>query len=112
MGKRAEMRRDTRKKDPTYTLTLSQIERLKEDAIKEATHQAFILMIGIPVMVLHDKYYQLMKRDGREQRFVDLILDLYDSYDRGYVELEDLKKVLKDEAGINEIEFTRINRRI
>ena len=57
-------------------------------------------MLGIPVMVIHDKFGSLMKKDGREEKFSDYILDLYDSYEKGFVSLEDLTKVLKEECGL------------
>ena len=88
----------------TYTLNDLQIKQIKDDAVKEAIDTAFILMLGLPVMIIHDKYPQLMKKvvdgKGREERFTDLLLDLYDSVDKGYVSFEDLKDCLKEECGI------------
>ena len=63
-----------------------------------------VLKLCIPVMVIHDKYPQLMRRevDGkpRAERFADLCLDLYDSFNRGYITLDDLADCLWEEAGI------------
>ena len=87
-------------KQKTYTLTQAQIDNIKKEAIDVAVDRAFILMLGIPVMVVHDKFGRLMKKEGREERFSDYILDLYDSYEKGFVTLEDLTKVLKDECGL------------
>ena len=89
-----------KKKQKTYTLTQAQIDNLKKEATDEAVDRAFILMLGIPVMVVHDKFGRLMKKEGREERFSDYILDLYDSYEKGFITLEDLTKVLKDECGL------------
>lgn len=70
----------------------------------EASNKAFFLMLAIPVMVIHDKYPQLMRRDvegkSRAERFADLCIDLYDSFDRGYITLEDFHQCLWEEAGI------------
>lgn len=59
-------------------------------------------------MVLHDKYSQIMKREvdgkGREERFVDLCLDLYDSFEKGYLSLEDIHQCLWEEGGIKLID--------
>lgn len=110
MGKRAEMRREKHKKDTTYTLTVSQIQQLRDDALEEATNKAFKLMLGIPVMVIHDKFGKLMKKEKREETFVDLMLDVFDSYCRGYITLEDIDKVLKDEGGIADIKEIRYKR--
>ena len=102
---RAERRREgVKNTEKIYTLNESQIKRLKNDAVKEAIDTAFIYMLGLPVMIIHDKYPQLMKKfvdgKGREERFTDLLLDLYDSVNKGYVSFEDLTQCLKDECGI------------
>ena len=102
---RAERRKyGIKESQPDETLNKSQIKRLKDDSVKEAIDTAFILMLGLPVMIIHDKYPQLMKKvvdgKGREERFTDLLLDLYDSVDKGYVSFEDLKDCLKEECGI------------
>lgn len=106
---RAEHRRAMRIKNPAYTLTQKQIDRIKEEAVSEASDRAFILMLAIPVMVLHDKYGQLMRKDGREERFAELCLDLYDSFEKGYVTLDDLKNTLQEETGMI-LEKDRANR--
>lgn len=80
------------------------LNKLKSLLVTDALDTAFILMLGIPVMVLHDKYGQLIKKEvdgkGRLERFTDLILDLYDSYIKGYLTLDDIHKVLKEEGGV------------
>ena len=43
---------------------------------------------------------ELMKKDGRVSRFVDLCLEQYKCYEEGYITLEELAKCLKDEAGV------------
>lgn len=42
----------------------------------------------------------LMKKDGRVEKFVDLCMEQYKCYEEGYVGLEELAKLLKDEAGV------------
>jgi hypothetical protein len=84
----------------TYTLTASQIEAMKEDAVKKGIERAYLLMLAIPVMIIHDKFGELMKREGRENRFADLCITLYKQYDEGYVDLSDLRQCLEEEAGI------------
>lgn len=77
---------------------------MKKQATVTAADTAFFLMLAIPVMVIHDKYPQIMRRvvDGksREERFADLCVDLYDSFNKGYVTLDDLAECLWEEAGI------------
>ncbi len=92
------------KKETVINIKASDLEKIKEDAAIKAAHVAFVLMLGIPTMVIHDKYHLLMKRvvDGksREERFCDLCLDLYESFEQGYLTLEDMHKCLYEEAGI------------
>lgn len=92
-------------KEPTYTLNRDQINAIKQGATKKAVDEAFILMLGIPVMVLHDNYAKLVRirEDGknREERFMDMILDLYDSYDRDYLTLQDIIDTLHEECGLD-----------
>jgi hypothetical protein len=94
------------KKAPTYNMSLAQIEAIKRQATREAVEQAWLLMLGLPVMVLHDK-------DGygetRLNRFLDHVLDLYDSYEKGYLTLNDIREALKAETGsvVRKIETRR-----
>ena len=110
MGQRAEMRREKHKKDPVYVLSASQIQQIKDESADQAMQTAFFLMLGLPTMVIHDKFGLLMKREKREETFTDLVLDQYDSFRRGYFNLDDVKKVLKEEAGIEDVR-EKYNRR-
>lgn len=102
---RAERRRLNREseRDAIINIKSSDLEKLKMDVSKQAVNLAFKLMLSIPVMVLHDKYGQLMKKevDGkcREERFLDMCVELYDSFDKGYLTLEDLAETLLEETG-------------
>ena len=91
-------------KEPVLNVKASDIQKIKEDATTTASNLAFFLMMAIPVMVIHDKYPQLMRKEvdgkSREERFVELCLDLYDSFNQGYVSIEDLQKCLWEEAGV------------
>lgn len=60
----------------------------------------FFLMLAIPTMVIHDKFGQLMKKGNREKTFVDLCMDTYQCYEKGYVTIKELRQLLKEEAGI------------
>ena len=106
---RAERRRKQKQgppivKEPVMNIKVSDIQNIKKQATMTAADTAFLLMLAIPVMVIHDKYPQIMRRvvDGksREERFADLCLELYDSFEKGYVTLDDLAGCLWDEAGI------------
>ena len=95
-----------KEKTPTYNFTLAQIEAMKKDAVDKAVKDAvgalIELTLGLPIMVLHDKHGWGKKRNGQ---FVDDVMALYDSYERGYITLEDVREALWEEAE------TRINRK-
>lgn len=85
------------KKTPTYNLTWEQIETMKRDACRQASRILWELMLGLPTMVLSDKHdFDADKLN----EFVDDVLDLYDSYEQGYLSLQDVETALKDEVGI------------
>lgn len=99
---RAERRRLEREKgkaQKVYTLTQAQIDAMKKAAVDEAVSTGFILMLSIPITVLHDKYW-VKTASKKLPKFVDQCLDLYDSYNKGYVTLEDLQDTLWEEGGI------------
>lgn len=105
---RSERRRiGIKRREPTINIRMEDVEQMKKEATKAAADWAFFMMLAIPVMVIHDHFGDLMKREGREQRFVDLCIDTYKCYESGLVDIQELKQVLKDEAGI-EIEKRKV----
>lgn len=104
MNRQERRKQGEKGKAKTYVLNSEQIEQLKKEATEEAIGTAFSLMIGLPVMVIHDKYSQITKKevDGkcREERFAEMILDLYDSFDKGYLTLNDIKNCVEEETGM------------
>ena len=106
---RAERRRRQREglpstKEAVLNLKMSDIQRIKDDVVTTAADSAFLLMLAIPTIVLHDKYPKIMRKvvDGksREERFVDMCLDLFHLFNEGYVTLDDLAKCLWEESGV------------
>lgn len=98
--KRAEIRRVHReqgKNSKIYHMTAAQIQSLKEEATKDAAGQAFVLMMGLPLIVLHDKFGYGRKR---LQRFGDELMNQYESFDEGYITLNDLLETIEEETGI------------
>lgn len=97
MPKSIRKRVKTETKTPTYRLTLEQIKQIKESAVRQAVAESFILMIGLPVMQLWDHHgFQPEDLD----KFTDGVMSLYDSYDKGYITLDDVRNAVKEEAGI------------
>ena len=100
MNRQERRRLGVKRKDPMISIKQSDIDRMKEEATEKGCKLAFNLMLAAPAMVIHDKFGSLMKKDGRLERFVDMCMEEYKCYEEGYVTLEDMAKILKDEAGI------------
>nr|DAU85599.1 MAG TPA: hypothetical protein [Caudoviricetes sp.] len=100
MNRQERRRMGIKRKDPMISIKRSDIDRMKEEAAEKGCKMAFNLMLALPSMVIHDKFGELMKKDGRVERFVDLCMEQYRCYEEGYVGLEELAKLLKDEAGV------------
>ena len=98
---RAERRRlGIKKPDPVRQMKDSDIEAIRQKSYKEGCQEALFLLLSIPVMVIHDKYGKLMKKEGREERFANEIINLYQLYQQGYVDTKDLEQCLWEEAGM------------
>lgn len=89
-----------KKKVATYNLTWKQIEDIKAKATSDAMDFAFKQMMLLPLMVLRDKYGYGAKR---LEEFIDNVADMLDSYNRGYLDLNDIEQTLKEETGIEVI---------
>ena len=89
-----------RRKDPMISIKQSDVDAMKREATEKGCKFAFNLMLAIPAMVIHDHYGELMKKDGRVERFVNQCIETYRCYEEGCVGLDELAKILKDEAGV------------
>ena len=98
-----------KEKTPTYNFTWEQIQQLKKEAAKEAVNEVIELTLGIPAMVLKDKYGFGKKRLPEA---LDHMVDLYESYEMGYLTLQDIRKALWEEGGykIQKIDIWRRTR--
>lgn len=54
-------------------------------------------MLGIPVMVLHDQFGFGRKR---LEKFTDATLELYDSFEKDYITLDDLIQTIYEETSV------------
>ncbi len=84
-------------KEPVINVKASDIINIKQEATKKAADKAFFLMLGLPLMVLHDKWGF---GKVRGERFIEQVLDLYDSFEKGYLSLDDIHNCLWEEGGI------------
>lgn len=91
-----------KKKTPTYVMTYEQIEAIKkkafEDGFKSAIDRASKWSMYAPMMVLRDFFGF---GGQRLKRFYENLIDMYDSIDKNYLDLEDISETLKEEAGID-----------
>lgn len=95
---RAERRRlQNKKPEPVINIKSSDVQLMKQRATSKAANQAFILMLGLPMLVLRDKWGF---GKVRSERFIEQVIDLYDSFDKGYLTIDDIHKALYEEAGI------------
>lgn len=97
---RAEYRRQKReqsKSSKIYNMTPIQIRNLKDQATDKAVNKAFVLMLGFPLIVLHDKFGYGKKR---LERFIDELLKQYEAFDEGRITLDDLMETIEAETGV------------
>ena len=102
---RAERRRLEKAKakaTKTYTLTVEQIDAMKKKAAVEATYQSVIAMLGLPLMVLMDKYGF---RKKRLTAFTEKWITLFEGFEQGYFSVDDMRKTIKDETGYDIVEI-------
>lgn len=118
MGKamnRAERRRATREqekaKTATYNLTQAQLDamiqerigeklrQVKQEATEETVNTAMVLLLTLPLEVLMDFYWK-KSYARRIPEFTEHVLDYYEKWQNGELDIEDLKKDLWEYAGI------------
>ena len=105
---RAERRAaGNKEKVSSFNLNKDTIDSLKKDSYQRGCDDAFICLLALPVMIIHDKFRELMSKEGREERFVDLLLHHYEMYKQGYFSMDDLKQCLFEEAGIKFDDITK-----
>lgn len=109
---RAERRRAEKqaKKDKvaTYNLTQEQINQIKKEARDEAIDTAFTLMLAIPLEVLIGDGYWAKSAKRRLPKFLDDVLSLYDSWNKGVLTIEELREDLWNRGISHEIVRHRV----
>ena len=89
-------------KDLCSQAVKQEAEKLAAHAKNEAVSRLFeeLIAIPVPVMVIHDHFGELRKKDGREERFAEMCLELYDTVEKGFVTPAELRQCLFEEAGV------------
>lgn len=80
-------------KNQTITITKGELEKVK----LEAVNQAIDTLIPFQLMVLYDRNGWKKKR---LKRFHDQFMGLIEAASQGYVNVDDVKKTLKEEVGV------------
>jgi hypothetical protein len=86
-----------KEKEPVINIKASDIEQIKKDALSKAIDTSFMLMLGIPLIALRDEYGF---GKVRLERLMDRMLEVYDSFNKDYLTLEDLHKTIFEETGV------------
>lgn len=113
---RAERRRAekqaTKAKTATYNYTKEQldaviragvkaeIETIKAQVREEAVETAITLMLALPMEVLIGEGYWAKSAKKRIPKFLDDVLSLYDSWNKGVLTIEELRADLWEYGGI------------
>lgn len=112
---RAERRRtqknEQKSKVATYNLTRAQlddlvrkeietdIQKIKEEATEEAVNTAMILLLTLPLEVLMDHYWK--KTYAKKiPEFTNYVLEYYERWQNGELNMDDLKKDLWEYGGV------------
>lgn len=116
---RAEMRRarkeEKKYKTVTYTLTQEQLdkmvrdkigdelERVKKEATDDAVNTAMVLLLTLPLEVLMDHYWT-KSYAKRIPKFTDLVLEYYERWQDGELDMDKLKEDLWVYGGVKLVE--------
>ena len=103
---RAERRRSGKQqaKPKNYVLTEDQINKMKMDAVQEATRRAFLMFLSIPIMVLRDKFGFGKIRLGRLMHYC---LIWYESVQNNETKMMELVKIAENECGISVLSYDK-----
>ena len=84
-----------KKKQQNIGLTINQVNRAMIQ--REATEQSMLMLIGLPLIVLRDKYGFGKKR---LEQFTEEVLRQVKCVENGIVSLEKIHEVIKKETGM------------
>lgn len=96
--RRLEKQGKTVRKEPVLSMRASDLERIKSEAREEAVDTAMVLLLGIPIKVLRDKYGWGMKK--RLPEFAEALLEVYSDFSEGDMTLEEFRELIYEECGI------------
>lgn len=116
---RAERRRaqklEQKEKTATYNLTKAQLdaavrervgkelERIKQEAMDDVINTAMVLLLTLPLEVLMDHYWT-KSYAKRIPKFTELVLEYYERWQNGELDMEKLKEDLWEYGGVKLVE--------
>lgn len=74
------------------------LKKVKAEATADAINTTFMLMLTIPCNVLIDRFWS--KEPEKVQEFIDLVIDQYDRWQNGELDMNVLKKDLWEIGGV------------
>lgn len=110
-GKRRAEKEKRKRETSTYNLTKAQIDREIEKSIDkkleeikmESTDAAMVLTLTIPIKVLVEYYWKDLSREELKEEtsiFAERMVDYYESWQNGEIDILKLKNELWDLTGI------------
>lgn len=110
-GKRRAEKEKRKRETSTYNLTKAQIDREIEKSIGkkleeiklESTDAAMVLTLTIPIKVLVEYYWKDLSREELKEEtsiFAERMIDYYESWQNGEIDILKLKNELWDLTGI------------
>ena len=110
-GKRRAEKEKRKSETSTYNLTKAQIDREIEKSIgkkleeikMESTDAAMVLTLTIPIKVLVEYYWKDLSREELKEEtsiFAERMVDYYESWQNGEIDILKLKNELWDLTGI------------
>ena len=116
---RAERRRtqklEQKEKTTTYNLTKAQLDamvrkkigdeltRVKQEATDDAVNTAMVLLLTLPLEVLMDHYWT-KSYAKRIPKFTEQVLEYYERWQNGELDMEKLKEDLWEYGGVKLVE--------
>ena len=110
-GKRRAEKEKHKRETTTYNLTAAQIDKKKkksfgkklEEIKMESTDAAMVLTLTIPIKVLVEYYWKDLSREELKEKtsiFAERMVDYYESWQNGEIDILKLKNELWDLTGI------------
>lgn len=91
--------KENAKKTKTYNLTEEQIKLMKQEATTNACNEAMVLLLTLPLEVLMDHYWT-KDYDKKIPEFTEYVLDYYEAWQNGELDMEKLKDDLWKYGGV------------